>query len=184
MSHQVDLTGKKFGKLTGEKLLSSSRGGSRQWLCVCDCGNRHNVTTRHLNRKNNNIKSCGCLKEVNGKDHKDWKGCGDISGNWWRNHVLRENSQTARVKVAVTITIDEAWTLFMEQDRKCKLSGLTLRFGNSSHNNTSSLDRIDSSKGYIKGNIQWVHKHINFMKRNYENDYFIDMCKLVAKHNK
>lgn len=26
------------------------------------------------------------------------------------------------------------------------------------------FDRIDPNKGYIIGNVQWVHKHINMMK--------------------
>ena len=49
---------------------------------------------------------------------------------------------------------------------------------------TASLDRIDSNKGYIKNNVQWVHKHINTMKMHMTDREFIDMCKKVAKHNK
>ena len=47
---------------------------------------------------------------------------------------------------------------------------------------TASLDRIDSSKGYIQGNIQWVHKRINQMKWDSEENDFINWCKLVANH--
>jgi len=45
---------------------------------------------------------------------------------------------------------------------------------------TASLDRIDSSKGYVKGNLQWVHKDINMMKNHYNQKYFIEICKKVA----
>jgi hypothetical protein len=48
----------------------------------------------------------------------------------------------------------------------------------------ASLDRIDSSKGYIKGNIQFVSTLINFMKSNlshYETLDFID--NLVKNYN-
>jgi hypothetical protein len=52
---------------------------------------------------------------------------------------------------------------------------------------TASLDRIDSSKGYIVGNVQWVHKDINFMKFTFSESRFIDLCKKVVnyqeKHN-
>jgi hypothetical protein len=116
-----------------------------------------------------------------GKDHAQWKGIGDISGRWWYNHVTRERTQGARERVPVTITIEYAWGLFLKQDRKCALSGLPLSIGNNRYND-ASIDRIDSSKGYEEGNVQWVHKHINFMKRTYSQDYFIRMCRLVAKH--
>lgn len=46
------------------------------------------------------------------------------------------------------------------------------------------LDRIDSSKGYIEGNVQWVHKDVNMMKQNYSQKYFIEMCKKIYETNK
>jgi len=45
---------------------------------------------------------------------------------------------------------------------------------------TASIDRINNSRGYLKGNIQLVHKDINFMKGKMSQDDFIKMCKLVA----
>ena len=49
---------------------------------------------------------------------------------------------------------------------------------------TASLDRIDSTRGYTVDNIQWIHKDLNRMKWNLPNDYFINICTLVANHNK
>ena len=40
-----------------------------------------------------------------------------------------------------------------------------------------------ATEGYIKGNVQWVHKDINYMKSNFEQPYFIDVCKMIAKKN-
>jgi hypothetical protein len=48
--------------------------------------------------------------------------------------------------------------------------------------NTASLDRIDSSRGYIEGNVQWVHKMANMCKQHYSQKRFIDMC--IAVSNK
>jgi hypothetical protein len=53
---------------------------------------------------------------------------------------------------------------------------------NTSKYSTASIDRIDSSKGYILGNIQWVHKDVNFMKRTYSQEYFVKMCKLITEN--
>lgn len=51
-------------------------------------------------------------------------------------------------------------------------------------NLTASLDRIDSSKGYIEGNVQWVHKRINKMKLDDSDTEFIEWCRLIADFNK
>jgi hypothetical protein len=50
--------------------------------------------------------------------------------------------------------------------------------------NTISLDRIDSSKGYHKDNIQLVCAAINKMKQEYTEQMFISLCHLVAQNNK
>ena len=49
---------------------------------------------------------------------------------------------------------------------------------------TASLDRIDSTKGYTKNNIQWVHKTINKMKNVLHDEEFIQWCNLIANYNK
>ena len=44
-----------------------------------------------------------------------------------------------------------------------------------------SLDRIDSSKGYTKDNIQWIHKDINKMKQTFTNSELINWATLISK---
>ena len=78
-----------------------------------------------------------------------------------------------------------AWEQFLKQNRNCALSGEALRFQTKckSSDGTASLDRIDSSHGYIGGNVQWVHKDINYMKMDLDNAKFIDWCRKVAQHS-
>ena len=45
----------------------------------------------------------------------------------------------------------------------------------------ASVDRIDSSKGYVIDNIQWVYRKINRMKNDVSDMDFVDLCTLV--HN-
>jgi hypothetical protein len=46
----------------------------------------------------------------------------------------------------------------------------------------ASLDRIDSSKGYAKDNIQWVHTMVNMSKNRYNQQKFVEMCIAVARN--
>ena|SRR5690554_430155 len=60
MSKKIDLTGKKFGKLTVLK-EAPKRGQVRYWLCQCDCGsNPKEIKQGHLT--SGATISCGCAK--------------------------------------------------------------------------------------------------------------------------
>lgn len=60
-----DLVGEKRGLLTivrlaSEKEVFNRPKGMRYWICKCDCGNEHIVSTSDF--KNGKVQSCGCLK--------------------------------------------------------------------------------------------------------------------------
>jgi hypothetical protein len=87
--------------------------------------------------------------------------------------------------VPFEITAEYAWQLFLKQNRQCALSGVVLVFPTRcwSRDGTASLDRIDSSKGYVEGNVQWVHKQVNFMKQEYSTSTLLEWCKKIVKYN-
>jgi len=115
---------------------------------------------------------------------KIWKGYKDISGDMWR--VIQNGAKSRNLEFSVKI--EEIWELFEKQRGICALSGfdivLDVSLGSLNKNgyqkNTASLDRIDSTKGYITGNVQWVHKDINKLKSNWTEEYFLEMCSSVA----
>lgn len=55
-----DLTGKTFGKLTAIKPTTMKDGSHMYWLCICECGNTHEVASNHL--QSGSVQSCGCIK--------------------------------------------------------------------------------------------------------------------------
>lgn len=68
--YSLDITGKKFGKLTPIRLIGKSKSGGCIWECRCDCGNITKVSLNNL--KSGNTTSCGCyMKEVNSKSMKE-----------------------------------------------------------------------------------------------------------------
>lgn len=61
----IDLTGKKFGRLTVIEDTGKRKNGQVVWLCKCECGNETEVRSQHL--KSNMTKSCRCL--LGGRDN-------------------------------------------------------------------------------------------------------------------
>jgi len=80
------------------------------------------------------------------------------------------------------IDIEDVADMYDEQNAKCALTGWPIKFPEVGHPQTSlcSIDRIDSSKGYSKDNIQLVHKDVNMMKQSFSQEQFIKVCKSVA----
>lgn len=182
-----DLTGTRFGRLTVVEFRGSIKVGSQKktrWMCICDCGEGKVVFSAHLTK--GYTKSCGCLKyETNhaqgNKSHK-FKGVGLIPKTLWDRMVSRHR-RSGDPKKEVKISMEYAWQLFLEQGGRCALSGIELTFPPTYKRNaegTASLDRIDSSRCYEEGNVQWVHKNINQMKSNFEEGVFLEMCRKVA----
>ena len=119
------------------------------------------------------------------KSHNN-KTFGEISGKYWSS--LIKNAKKRNIKI--TATIEDAWEIFLEQNRKCFYTGLKIthkkylkRINNKDTYSlgTASLDRKNSDLGYTKENIQWVHKDVNYMKMSLNERYFVKLCKLIAR---
>lgn len=175
-----DLTGKRFGRLQCLKQIGFI-GYHRQWLCKCDCGKEHKtLATNLLSRK---IKSCGCLGSSAGKNNINWQGYGDICKRYWS--ALKFGA--VRRGWDFKISIEYAWELFLKQNKKCALTAELLQFGQSHKSKdtqTASLDRIDSSKGYVEGNVQWVHKIVNRLKGELNESELRFWCRKIVEYEK
>jgi hypothetical protein len=71
--------------------------------------------------------------------------------------------------------------LLHAQNGRCKLSGLPLQW-DGTHTDVEllcSLDRIDSAKGYVRGNLQVVCRFINRWKSSSDNETFRRLLDVV-----
>jgi len=113
-----------------------------------------------------------------------WKGCGDLSGEYWNE--IRKGARKRSLEF--DITIEFVWELFKKQNRACPYTGeelvLVKSLGLDRKLQTASLDRINNDKGYIKSNVQWVHKQINMMKYKYTSEELVELCCKVADHSR
>lgn len=78
-----------------------------------------------------------------------------------------------------TITYEDLIELNNQQNGKCALS--QIKFNDEY---LPSLDRIDSSKGYEKGNIQLLLIKVNRMKTDLNENEFIMLCKKISEAKK
>lgn len=135
-----------------------------------------------------NCSGCGCVQSYTRKDHakqsyvSDWqrKKCVASVKKFDENRPVGDKMRTYNkfLKSAKSrglewnLSIDEMYEMY---NGYCNMTGWPISINYSKA--TASLDRIDSSKGYIVGNIQWVHTMVNMCKNKYSNDLFIEMSK-------
>jgi hypothetical protein len=171
------LSGKKFYHLSFVKIVERK---PKVLICKwkCDCGNE--VVSNFYAIRRGNKKTCGCYLTMKKENNPKWTGVGEMPGKFWNVLTFRAKNRN----LELNITKEYLWKLFLKQNRKCALTGEPLKFcsGWSSHNGTASVDRIDSNKGYIKGNVQWVHQDVNFMKQDFSMDYFLELCRKVCRY--
>lgn len=159
-----------------EKTNNKDKNLSIIWKCRCLlCNKEFFKAAAQLTRTHTN--ACGCSKNFIGRRNKNFRGYEQIHLSFFNKIIAGAKERN----LEFNITIEQIWDLFIKQERRCNLSGLKLYFGKANRENTTaSLDRIDSSKGYTIDNVQWLHKSVNFIKQNCDDDYFISICKLVA----
>lgn len=93
-------------------------------------------------------------------------------------HKYKTSAETRGIEW--DISFDYLAELLIDQDFKCALSGETLDAMQIQNN--CSLDRIDSSQGYVEGNVQWTTSMVNMCKQSYTQADFISMCVAVSSN--
>jgi hypothetical protein len=180
-ARSCNLQGEKFGRLVVIKRVNKENNKKAvSWLCKCECGNERIVISENLN--NGNTKSCGCLwmERANGIHYSERNNDLDC----FRPILANLHSSRGRKK-GFDLDLNYLKELWDKQKGICPFLGIDLIplgwDGVSDPIYTASIDRIDSSKGYVKGNIIFVSVMINYAKNKFEIEKLIDFLKLAGK---
>ena len=167
-------------ELPRRKLRKHGKIGSETIWYVkikCECGHIQDVPC--CDWKNKRYKQCRVCQRVGSKNYA-WNGYGEINGHYFCHIKCGAKSRGLKYNVSKKYL----WELYVKQERKCRLSGLPINFTINKSERTASLDRIDTSKGYKEGNVQWIHKTINVMKNGFREEDFLRFCKIIYEYNR
>lgn len=120
-------------------------------------------------------------KEAFGHLSRKWSGYKEISRSRW---ACIKDGATVR-NIDFLISIEDAWNVWEKSGGICPYSGFKLSHPIThsqfkSGDWSASLDRIQSSIGYLESNIQWVHKDVNKMKFIFDESLFLNLCELIT----
>ena len=157
MTRPLDIVGKNFGKLTVLERVFVCQGKYSQWKCLCDCGN---ITIQRGSKLVSGVRlSCGCSLLKHGCSSKGTRP----EYNSWRSMMRRcydPSYKDFKNWGGRGITVCNEW-----KDVKTFI----IDMGNKP-SPIHTIDRIDNSKGYYKGNCRWatpLEQASNKRKRQY-----------------
>lgn len=149
----IDLTGRRFGRLTviEKSCLDIGDNGQRYYICRCDCGNMTINYSSDLTC--NKTLSCGCYSREIAKQRQLKHGQkGTRLYTIWENMKKRcYNAKIANYKNygGRGIKVCEEWHEFGQFYEWAMANG---------YNDKLTLDRIDNNGNYEPSNCRWVDK--------------------------
>lgn len=152
--------------------ITDAHKNSICYKCKCVCGTEHYVRKYDLLEKRS-VRCSKCSTKHTAKMITEANGCvGELTLS--RFNKLKISAK--RRSLEFNVTIKYLWDLFIEQNKTCAITGDKLEFSK------ASLDRIDSSIGYVPGNVQWVSIQANLSKHTMSMSELIEFCNKVINH--
>jgi len=190
----IDMIGKKFGRLTVISLSENitKRDSSRHYKCLCDCGKTVVVSGNNL--RNSHTKSCGCYKTEIMKGNKRSLNNSNKIRNPTKEGFIgcligHYKRQSKRRKIEFNLNKELFISLV---EGKCFYCG---EYGTNTLNNGgrgggiykmfnyTGIDRINSDKGYVEGNVVSCCKVCNYAKSTTSQNNFFDWIVKVYEYS-
>ena len=165
--------GDKFGDWTvisGPEYINSTA----YYKVRCDCGTEAYKLPIELLSKNREFQCEKCAQKERASQTTITNGrIGDLT----LTEYTRLRRSAEKRGYAFEVSVEYLWNLFQKQKQICAITGDYIP-----NIKEASLDRIDSSKGYIEGNVQWVTYQANVSKHIMTMEQLYKFCKKVLNY--
>jgi hypothetical protein len=166
--------GKTF--LRSKKEVNRSKRINRRQFCSRECVGK---TTIYENIPQEFI---GNMKHLRGG------GEGRTKDEYSSFRPYAKTCRTRRHKHEVDISVEYLKEVWENQQGICPFTGwgLELRYYQKKKKKSpltpkhASLDRIDTTKGYVKGNVRFISVMANYARNNFSDEQLICFCKSVS----
>ncbi len=187
MSRNLDITGKRYGKLVAvNPTKERDSQGSIMWNMQCDCGNTKLVSVKQLNNGKNI--SCGCLQIIHrSKNFRIKPPVNKLEGDEgsFRGLYAKYKYEANKRGFEFTLTQEDFRVITQNSCAYCNqppLNKARLSYGSK---NTESyvyngIDRVNNAVGYVEGNVVACCSVCNFMKAKLSVDDFINKAIQIA----
>ena len=177
MISMIEITCHACGKNTIKKLAEIKRRkqkGKTKFYCSRSCASKHSVDhlKKYAGQFNHNL--------ISSNRHDKYSNF-----RWYIKNVIKNSKKRNQT---YDIDLEYLYILWNKQNGICPFTKQKLELR--THNYTTiknrpyqaSLDRIDNSKGYIKGNIRFVALIFNYSKNTFTDEQVLEFCKQVASN--
>lgn len=148
------------------------------FFCSLKCS-KNNFDTSHLDSWRKSEKNKNLIRQFSGSEKDEYSP--------FRETLKKVRSRSKSKKRECDIDLQYLKEVWKQQNGECPYlkTKLVLPLTDQSHDKSNpnliaSLDRIDSSKGYIKGNIQFISTTLNFAKNKYDESVLINLMEIIS----
>ena len=174
--HKISI-GMKFGKLTVKEYVGRREKDNRMlWKCECECGKFKIVASINLLNIISGVRSCGCARSISKKKPK-----GEATFNAAYHNLV---NAAKRKQFTFNLTKQEVKEIHKQNCYYCGDTPKNLYISNCDNGDYiySGIDRVDSNKGYILGNVVPCCKRCNTAKNDMSVEEFENWLKRVYEN--
>jgi hypothetical protein len=125
-----------------------------------------------------------CILEIRKENHKEtYQDKIKKKHSSYKNYIsCLLNHCSKRNKNGYNLDIQYLLDLYENQKGLCNISGIKMTHEHGKKETNISIDRIDSSIGYVKGNVQLVCYIVNLMKNTFSIEKLLYFSENIIKH--